>query len=797
VRVALLGVLIALGTAVMLANTSTPSPEHVEIVRDRWGIPHVFADTDAAAMYGLGYASAQDRMLQMEYSRRIVQGRIAEMLGDVGVPGKSTVDSDKKNRLMGTYAHLEAVAERLDPETQSLLQAYADGVNHYLRTTEPLHPLFDSLGISPQRWRPVDCLAVWNRIATYFSPAWTAEAGKLHKYEQLLRNGSSEAEAIASLTTERVVDESAAVVQLGDVDDAFLDALGAYVESLGIADPGTPWSSADPAPTFSHAWVVGGTRTTTGAAVLHSDPQTTVRNPSIWYEAHVSGASFDARGIGVAGCPGFLIGWNREVAWGATALGADLSDLFRLPLEPGAPGRFRYGGVLYAIDAHDERIAVRGGRSVPITVARTHLGPVVTDLVTNALPGEAYILRTIDQYHEDRHTVQALFQMMRASDAQAFADALSGWFSPGIHSLFGDSQGTIGYWTKAGVPVRSPLAPFGGSAAQDALSPATDWLDIIPHDLLPHVIDPASGALFSGNHLPVGSWYPLSLGVGTGGSGDSQRSWRLRELLSGDAILSPEDVLSIHFDDVNSAIRSILRAGDHAQRMGQRISASASRCLEILSDWYDAGAHCDANEPYFAAAYHIARGFREPQAGALHPRYGGGDGGLCAFLKDLNRRLDENDQLLLDDAELAYIDNALAAGWDTAISSYGSDPDRWRDAFRSTTATLALPYGVNLEGFPPLDRDLGLTSAPLVDPEGSTIWAQRGNSYSQWVDLAAVDDALALLPIGISEDPQSAYYAVEKRAWETGTLRAAPLDPARVYDLAGSKVSLEYAPVSR
>jgi len=790
-QVVVAGVLV-LAIALSILGFMTDSSAQVEIVRDAWGIPHVFAETDAGAMFGLGYSAAQDRMLQMEYSRRVVQGRIAEMLGLVGAPGKTTLDSDIKYRHMGTYEFLESVAEKLDETTRDLLQAYADGVNHYLRTTSDLHPLFAELGISPARWTSADCLAVWNRIAVFFSPSWTGEAKKLHDFEALIADGLTQAEAVEALTSERIIDESAAVVQLADVDPAFVEALDAYVESLGLAGLDNVWASTEPVPTFSHAWVVGGERTTTGAAVLHSDPQTSVRNPSIWYEAHVVGETIDARGIGVAGCPGFLIGWNRTVAWGTTALGADLADTFRLNTAARSRDSYIYDGATHYIESRRETIAIRGGRPTTITVRRTEIGPIVTDLVTHAKPGEEYVLRTIDQYYEDRHTVQGLFDMMRAASAAELGAALAGWFSPGVHTLFGDAAGTIGYWTNAGIPVRSLLSPFGGSAAQDGSTHMADWIDIIPHDLLPHVINPPSGALFSGNHLPVGSWYPLALGVGTGGSGDSQRSWRLRELLAGSEVFEPEDVLAMHFDDVNAAIRSILRAGYHAEKGGQSLGIDALQCLDVLSEWYADGAHCSSEEPYFAAAYHIAREFRLHDAGDLHGRYGGGDGGLCAFLKDLNARLDGDPNLALDEAELAYIDRALSAGWNTAIAKYGTDPERWLQSFRLSTAALALPYGVNLERFPTLDRSLDLVSAPLADPEGSTIWAQRGNSYSQWVDLARVDASLALLPVGISEHPGSDYYLAEKELWETGDLRAAPLDRELVQNPVTE--SLQYPP---
>lgn len=768
--------LVVLVSASLMLGTILPVESTIEIIRDEWGIPHVFSTSDQGAMYGLGFVTAQDRMLQMEYCRRIVQGRISEMLGSVGQDGKTTVDSDIKYRHLGTYRTLEEVAENLDEKTRNLLQAYSDGVNHYLESALPLNPLFETFAITPEPWRPVDCLAVWNRIATFFSPSWTGEARLLHDFEDLLAEGLSESAAIAQLMTERVIDEDAAVVQFDDADPTFLEALDAYVEELNLSQV-APMEviAGEPIPSFSHAWVVGGERTTTGAAVLHSDPQTAVRNPSVWYEAYVSGETFAARGIGVAGCPGYLIGWNESVAWGATALGADLSDTFRLELSATQRNAYVYDGKNVPIEIRQETIVVRGGRNLTLSVKNTPLGPVVSELMTHRRAGEEYILRTTDQLEKDLHTVQALFAMMQATDVFTFADALEGWSSPGVHSVFGDAEGNIGYWTKAAIPIRSSLSPMGGSASQDGSSSASTWVDVIPHALLPHVFNPASGVLFSGNHLPVGSWYPLFLGVGTGGSGDSERSWRLRELLSGDQLFTPEDVLAMHYDTVNASIRSIVRAGYQAEAMGQDLSEHAASTLNILRDWYKDGAHCDSSEPFFPVAYHITRAFRQPQAGELYDRYGGGGGGLCYFLKDLNTRMDADPNHTLDNAELAYIDTSLATGWTTAIANYGTDVDQWQERFATTTSTHALPYGANLEGFPTLSRDLDMASGQLIDPEGSTIFSQKGNSYSQWIDLSNVDQSLALLPIGISELPDSPYYAAELKSWEEGNMRPAPL----------------------
>ena len=171
------------------------------------------------------------------------------------------------------------------------------------------------------------------------------------------------------------LDDAAAVVQRGDVSDAWLQRVEKFATAHGLG----AGSVGGAGPKFSHAWVVGGSRTTTGAAVLVSDPQPPVRNPSLWMEFHLSGQTFNARGVGVPGSPGLLIGFNRHVAWGLTAMGADQADLFRLQTDPQHPNEYRWNGQWRKMDVRTERIKVKRGADIELTVRKTHLGPVVSE----------------------------------------------------------------------------------------------------------------------------------------------------------------------------------------------------------------------------------------------------------------------------------------------------------------------------------------------------------------------------------------------------------------------------------
>ncbi|MBM4061635.1 MAG: penicillin acylase family protein, partial [Planctomycetes bacterium] len=625
-RASCLGLLALL---VLPACAIRPHPR-IEILRDPWGIPHVFADTDAGAFYGLGYATAEDRALQMTYSLRIVQGRLAEVVGEVrqGNRNDTSIDHDRKMRTFGFHRAAVATAAKLDPETQALLQAYCDGVNACLRDQqERLHPLFQHLGLVPEPWTPADCLLSWWHLGQFFATDGTRDliAGR-----DVGRRRAPPA-GLQPLPP----DEGPAVVQRPDVAPGWIARVDEFARAHGLAVQG----GGEEGPKFSHAWVVSGRRTTTGAAVLVSDPQTPVRNPSLFYEFHLRGATIDARGIGVPGSPIVLIGFTPHVAWGVTALGADQADLFMLDTDPGRPDQYRFDGEWRSMERHREVIAVKGREPIEHLVRTTHLGPVATAFCF-AQPGDGEVaLKRVPIAEPERETIQAAIAMLRARGAVAFDRALQAWRFPSANVVFGDRSGTIGYRAVAAIPVRSRLDPGAGRGAMPGHRQEQDWQAFVPGDLLPGVIDPAAGFLYTANHRPIGSWYAIPLGAMTGAGGDTVRSWRLRERLQQQAAFTPEDVREIHFDAVNPARRDIVRLGLHARRFAAGgLSPDALRALLHLEDWYIAGASSSLDEAGAELALELNTFFRVV-ATDLAAVYGGGESGLACFLKTAVQRI--------------------------------------------------------------------------------------------------------------------------------------------------------------
>jgi len=794
------------------------APGAIEILRDPWGIPHVLSDTDAGAFYGLGYATAQDRAFQMTYSLRLIQGRLSEVIGEVRQLNRddTALDQDRKMRTFGFYRAAGRTAAGLDPDTQALLQSYCDGVNAYFEQhRDQLHPLFDRLGLVPETWTPADCLASWWHLGQFFATDGTRDliAGRRQNQAETetqtparprdrataTRSGSTEPgrparrperqpPAVAPETMPP--DDAPAVVKRRDLPAEWVERVESYARQNGLVHQ----AGEAEGPKFSHAWVVGAPKTTTGSAVLVSDPQTPVRNPSLFYEFHLQGPTFNARGIGVPGSPLLLIGFTEHLAWGVTALGADQADLFQLETDPARPDHYRFDGAWRPMTLHSETIRIKGRDPVPHTVRETHLGPIVTAFAF-AQPGEPEVaLKRIPICEPDRDTVQAAQAMFRARDVRQFDAALANWRFPSVNFVFGDRSGNIGYRVAAAIPVRSRHDPTSGRGAQPGHRPDQDWQGILPFDLLPGVINPAAGYLYSGNHRPIESWYPLPLGAMTGTGGDTLRSWRLRGRLDRQHRFAPEVVLGSHFDAVNPARRDIVRLGLHLRDVLQApLKEDARLALAHLEPWYRAGAAASLAQPGAELALELNTFFRFVSTD-LALVYGGGESGLAYFLKTVNARLEGDPQAALSIPENDFLEQSLASAWQSARRKYGADPNSWNLRARTAVQERRLGYFESLDGFPALDPEAALPFPALLRIDGGTIGCQTAQSYTQYVPLHDPDAALSLLPIGQSERPDQPSRTSTLTLWGSGQLHPAPLSRAKVESLGVTRTNLQPRP---
>lgn len=796
-----LSLLLILSVTNCYSNQTQSKLREVELLRDKWGVPHIFAKTDAGAMYGLGYAVAEDRAFQMYYNLRIMQGRLAEVVGDVKVgvskrfpQGRnSALKSDIKMRTIGYYRAAQRVADNLDGETLTLLQAYSDGVNDYIKQ----HPdkmlyLFKKYNLEPEPWTPAACIASWWRVALFFSGDGLREMPAYYEIKVGKRRVRSFApEDAAGALHGRPIRDDASVIQRGDVTDEWFRKVMDYAVRHGVTrkvDSG-PLRRRPPAPRFSHAWIVGKDRTINKSAVLVSDPQTPVRNPSLFYEFHISGKTFNARGMGVPGSPILLIGFTMDVAWGLTALGADQADLFLLKTDPNHPNQYLFDGQWRDMEVRKETIKVKDGRERDITFRQTHLGPVVTSLAMGVRKGDQVVLKRIPICEPDRDTFEGALAMMRSKDVYEFQRAVGGWRFPSANCVFGDRKGNIGYKTILALPIRSAKSLLNARAAHEGWNSENDWQGILPHELLPQVINPKNGWLVTANHRPIASFYPIPMGIATGSLGDSDRSWRLKERVFARETFRPKDVLAIHYDTVSPIKRDLVRLGYHLRDIMQYpLEEETLMALDYLEEWRSAGYKSEMSIKGTEIMNVMPMAFRQQFEAAVV--YGGGISGLCNMLQTINKRIENNPNAMLTEPEAEYVDLILRAAWRYGKSNYGDDPTTWHERARAKLLETKLPYFSTLDGFGSLDEEKDMTYPGLKCIEGGTILSQRAQSYTQYVPLANADDAMAVLPIGQSEHPGSPYRLSGYDLWSRGELRPAPLSREKVEKIKTSLKSL-------
>ena len=445
----------------------------VEVLRDHFGVPHIFAGSEADALFGQGFVHAQDRLFQMDSIRRVASGRVAEVVGS------GALDADRFMRRLGLADRAARDYARADEEERVLLRAYAHGVNAGIRSLRALPPEFAVLGESPEPWHPEHTLLVGRMLLFSFGGNWDTELLR----ERLLRAlGPERAAALDPAYPEGAATTTAA--PHARAEERLLDAYRAAL------DAGLPAGFA------SNAWAVDGSRTASGAPLLAADPHLQSQLPGIMHISHIQGGRLDAIGADIAGIPGIAIGHNRAVAWGLTAGTADISDCYIETVDPDNPTRYLTPEGWVTGRSRIERIAVRGGETVEEHVLETRHGPVVGPAVRDE--DREVALRSTALEAGD--LVSSFLGLNRASDLQSFEDAVSLWPGATFNFVWATRDGDIGYRLGGRVPRRARgqgLLPQDGASSPGPPEPLT------PQEM-PRLANPPDGIVVSANNAPGG-----------------------------------------------------------------------------------------------------------------------------------------------------------------------------------------------------------------------------------------------------------------------------------------------------
>ena len=554
----------------------------VEILRDEHAIPVIRAASERDAWLALGFVHGRDRLWQLELTRRIGQGRLAELVGARALP------LDRFMRTLGLARVAEEGLTAYRPEERALLEAYASGVNAAIATARPLPPEFQLLWHTPEPWRPEDSLLVHRLMAFELAGAWRREllrarlARKLSPADLDLLLPSDGPGDRPSFSEAELPDERL-LADLETVLPALPDGFG------------------------SNVFVLAGSRTTSGAPILASDPHLPLRAPGTWYLAALRAPGLEVTGGTIPGLPAVVIGRTAGVAWGLTTTGADTEDLVRIRSDPADPARYLVPGGSEPFVSREETIRVRFGEPERLAVRTTRFGPVISDLLAAGAgePGELVALQWTGLDPTDR-TLAAGFALARAVDAEALLAALADFGSPVQNVAFADRTGRIGLAVAGRVPIRRghdgrlPVPGWDGSG---------DWLGRIPADALPRHLDPPSGLVVNANDRVLGApnAHPL-----TAEWDGPARARRLHELLDARTGVDTELARAIQQDLVSAVARELLPVLVPLARDGlaERDADPTLRdALEALAA-FDGTMAAERAEPLVLAAWLAALGPR-------------------------------------------------------------------------------------------------------------------------------------------------------------------------------------------
>ncbi|MFJ1558554.1 penicillin acylase family protein [Streptomyces mirabilis] len=573
----------------------------VDVKRDGNGIPQIYASSDEDLFMAQGYVQAQDRFYEMDVRRHMTAGRLSEMFGS------GQVKNDEFLRTMGwDRVAKEEYDKKLSASTKKYLQAYAKGVNAYLKGKDgkDISLEYAALGFTndykPQEWTPVDSVA-WLKAM-----AWDLRGNMQEEIDRSLMTSRLGPKQIADLYPEYPYSRNKTITQEGQYDSV----TGSYVQGSGTTLGSGTQSTAgtglagnttapnglqsqlsklynvlDNVPTAvgvngngigSNSWVVAGKYTITGKPLLANDPHLSASLPSVWYQMglHCTSVSskcqYDVSGYTFAGMPGVVIGHNQDIAWGMTNSGVDVTDLY---LEKITGEGYERDGKVLPFTTRRETIKVAGGADKTIVVRETKDGmPLLSDrddelvkvgkkaTVDSGAPdrGDGYAIALRWTALDPGNSMDAVFQLDRASNWTEFRTAAASFDVPSQNLIYADTNNHIGYQLPGKIPIRAK--GDDGSLPSPGWDSKYKWTGYIKQSELPYEYDPKRGYIVTANQAVVDKdKYPYTLTTDWGYGTRSQRITDLIEAkIKGGGKISTDDMRQMQLDDSSEIAKLIV-----------------------------------------------------------------------------------------------------------------------------------------------------------------------------------------------------------------------------------------------
>jgi penicillin G amidase len=580
---------------VRLAGLTAP----VIITYDTLAVPTISASNLPDLFFAQGYITAQDRLWQMDMTRRFASGDLAVALGP------KYLKYDREQRILGMRQVAARAAANMEPQQRAQFEAYAAGVNAYIEQHRKTLPLeFRFLGYAPHVWTVEDSLLVGLSMTEFLNHGLYKD--KLEKEKILAKLGPE-------LTADLFVDTSwrdhppgadSSPIELETPQESTPDEeeqspqgpnqKSGSEKQIPRGQSSFPQNPEKQIPRFarddkpfgdpqhaddqhlrpgSNNWVISGAHTASGKPLLSNDMHLDLEIPNVWYEAHLTAGDFDVVGVTLPGMPYVIVGHNLRIAWGFTNLGPNVEDLYVEKFNDQGEYLTPQGWV--KPEHREEIIRVKGKPEVTLDVLITRHGPIITDLI----PGETRKLALKWTVYDLQATRIPFFAIDSAQNWQEFETAFSQFGAPGQNVVYADVDGHIGYQATGLIPIRST---GDGSLPVPGDDDAHEWTGYVPYDKLPSVYDPPSGIIATANGRVTSDGYPYELSIQWM---SPYRTQRLYKLLNAPKKFTPADMLAIQTDVVSSFDRFCAERFVYGVDHTAHASARAKSAAELMRNW--------------------------------------------------------------------------------------------------------------------------------------------------------------------------------------------------------------------
>jgi len=745
--------------------------EEVTVLRDSFGVPHIYAENENDLYRATGFVMAQDRLWQMDLLRRVTQGRLSEILG------KEQKNTDLLMRALRMQEKSETILAKAEPEITRALEAFADGMNQYIENY-PLPPEFKILGYKPEPWKPVHSINLIGYMSWDLTSGWGIES----LLSQLKNELSSE--QIQYLIPDMKKHETSIFPDFNfskvNIEETLLSA-SKNLENLGIE-------------IFygSNNWAVSGQKSKTGKPLFANDMHLGLFAPGIWYQMHqnVEG-KLNVTGLVLPGQPLIIAGHNDSIAWGMTNVMVDDLDFYAETLNDDST-KYLLDGEWKNLRIKNEIIKTKEGEEFKEVLKFTHRGPLV-----NRFKSSAEIPLSIHWIgNEPSNEIRSLYLLNRAKNWTDFRDAAKTFKAVSQNIIYADVAGNIGLQTSAGVPLRegSGIEIYPGETSK------YDWTSLVPFEELPFEFNPERGYLSSANNKTVSDDYPHYI---SHWFAIPNRIDRIREMLDEKEKFGIDDFEKMHSDFKSKKSEKMVSEFLEALQTEPNWNETQTSAYELLKNWDFVLSRESQAASVFEILYRkTIENFMKDDVSDEHFEALKGQRMLLENL--MLNILPEKTSMWIDDkntTEIETFNDIVIRSFKETVNDLtaelGTDTDNWNWG-KIHTFTINHPLGV----VDILDKVFSLNKGPFeVGGSFHTVCpysysynnlynVNHGASHRHIFDVSNWDASKTIIPTGTSGIPASDFYLDQTEMYINNQYHADPFSKNEVRKAAKFEMKL-------